>query len=123
MSTLQSYIHDVAQYGDRKIIVQLQGKDIDIKRLCHSLRHHLSNYVGRGNFRYAWFKTQQGITLLVSGNRIVADVVGTFLTTHSDAFQEHQILYCGRGIRIFEHTIAQELKHYDKSGRSFGATR
>jgi hypothetical protein len=120
---LHSYVESVALYGSRKIAVRLTGQDINIKRLCHALRHHLGNYVASGDFRCTWFKTQTGYVLLVSGSRVVADVVAKFLAGYSDAFQEHQILYCGRGINVFKQIVDQEMKGYDKTGRSYGATR
>ncbi|MGY3172345.1 hypothetical protein ACVWYU_001722 [Pseudomonas sp. TE12234] len=123
MSNLEKYIAQVAQHGNRKIAVHLTGADINMKVLCHSLRWRVADYVGRGRLRYVWFTVSDGVVLLVSGDKIVTEVVEKHLAGYLDDSQELAVLFHGRGVVAFKDVVAQQLAGYDRSGRSFGATR
>ncbi|MNP77575.1 hypothetical protein D3C76_1750310 [compost metagenome] len=60
---------------------------------------------------------------MVSGNRVVAEVVDKFLQTYAGAYQEHQVLYAGVGVKMFERASIAALVDYVPGNRSYGASR
>ncbi|MNR52151.1 hypothetical protein D3C85_1719390 [compost metagenome] len=60
---------------------------------------------------------------MVSGNRIVTEVVEKFLAGYTGAFQEHQMMYTGTGTKVFVRAVNDVLVDYVPCVRSFGASR
>lgn len=120
---LQNYINGLSQHGTHRTIATLVGDQIPVKRLCKALKMRIKDYIGLHQHRVAWFKTTQGVVLMVSGNRVVAEVVDKFLQTYAGAYQEHQVLYAGVGVKIFERASISALVDYVPGNRSYGASR
>ena len=121
--SLQEYIETLAQHGTHRVVATLIGDKIPVKPLCKALKMRIQDYVGMHRHRIAWFKTTQGLVLMVSGSRVVTDVVDTFLQTYAEAYQEHQIHYAGTGSKVFKQTVNVELADYVSCSRSYGASR
>jgi len=121
--SLQHYITTLSQHGTHRVVATLVGDKIPVKPLCKALKMRIQDYVGMHQHRIAWFKTTQGLVLMVSGSRVVTDVVDTFLQTYAGAYQEHQIRYVGTGSKVFEKTVNDALADYVPCVRSYGASR
>jgi hypothetical protein len=121
--SLQDYITTLSQHGTHRVVATLVGDKIPVKPLCKALKMRIQDYVGLHQHRIAWFKTTQGLVLMVSGSRVVTDVVDTFLQTYAGAYQEHQIHYTGTGSKVFKQTVNVELADYVPCVRSYGASR
>ena len=121
--SLQDYITTLSQHGTHRTIATLVGDKIPVKPLCKALKMRIQDYVGMHQHKIAWFKTTQGLVLMVSGSRVVTEVVERFLAGYEGAFQEFQVRYTGTGSKVFEQTVNVELADYVQFGRSFGASR
>ena len=121
--SLQDYIETLSQHGTHRTVATLVGDKIPVKPLCKALKMRIQDYVGMYQHRIAWFKTAQGLVLMVSGSRVVTDVVDTFLQTYAGAYQEHQIRYVGTGSKVFVQTVNDALVDYVPCVRSYGASR
>lgn len=121
--SLQDYIDTLSMHGTHRIVIALVGEQIPVKRLCKALKMRIQDYVGLHQHRISWFKTKHGLVLMVSGNRVVAEVVEKFLAGYTGAFQEFQVLYAGTGSKVFEHVVGDALADYVPCIRSYGASR
>ena len=122
--SLQDYIETLSQHGTHRTVATLVGDKIPVKPLCKALKMRIQDYVGMYQHRIAWFKTAQGLVLMVSGSRVVTEVVERFLAGYTTgAFQEHQIHYAGTGSKVFKQTVNVELADYVPCVRSYGASR
>ena len=122
--SLHDYITTLSQHGTHRTVATLVGDNISVKPLCKALKMRIQEYVGTHQHRIAWFKTKHGLVLMVSGSRVVADVVDKFLQTYgAGAYQEYQIRYSGTGSRVFEQTVNVELADYVSCNRSYGSSR
>lgn len=121
--SLQDYIKTLSQHGTHRVVATLVGDKIPVKPLCKALKMRIQDYVGMHQHRISWFKTTQGLVLMVSGSRVVTEVVDKFLQTYAGAFQEHQIRYAGTGSKVFEQTVNVEFADYVSCSRSYGASR
>ncbi|WP_207265146.1 hypothetical protein [Pseudomonas sp. GW101-3H06] len=120
---LMNYIETLSQHGTHRIVATLVGDQIPVKRLCKALKMRIQDYVGLHQHRIAWFKTTYGLVLMVSGGRVVAEVVEKFLAGYTGAFQEHQVLYTGVGSKVFVQAVSDALINYVPGNRSYGASR
>ena len=121
--SLQDYITTLSQHGTHRTVATLVGDKIPVKLLCKALKMRIKDYVGMHQHKIAWFKTTRGLVLMVSGSRVVTDVVNTFLQTYAGAYQEHQVLYIGTGAKVFERVVNDALGDYSSCIRSYGASR
>lgn len=120
---LIKYIETLSQHGTHRTVATLVGDQIPVKRLCKALKMRIQDYVGLRQHRISWFKTTHGIVLMVSGGRVVAEVVEKFLAGYTGAFQEYQVLYTGVGSKVFVQTVNDALVGYVPGNRSYGASR
>jgi hypothetical protein len=121
--SLENYITTLSQHGTHRVVATLVGDKIPVKPLCKALKMRIQDYVGTHQHKISWFKTTQGLVLMVSGSRVVTDVVDTFLQTYAGAYQEHQVLYAGTGSKVFERVVNEALSDYVPCIRSYGASR
>ena len=121
--SLQNYITAQSQHGTHRVVAALVGQDIPVKKLCKALKMRIQDYVGMHQHKIAWFKTAQGLVLMVSGSRIVTEVADKFLQEYAGAYQEHQISYAGTGTKVFERVVSEALSDYVPCVRSYGASR
>lgn len=124
MNKLEQYINDTAEHGTSRSAFLLTA-NVNMKVLTHSLRWLVGSYVGRAQWRYVWFRTSEGIVLLLSGSKIVTEIVQIHLASYLGESEEFTVLYSGRGIQICKDIVDQELVNYDQStpGHSFGGSR
>lgn len=121
--SLDNYIAGLSQHGTHRTVAAIVGDSIPVKPLCKALKMRIQDYVGMHQHKIAWFKTKQGLVLMVSGSRVVIEVVEKFLAGYTGAFQEHQVLYAGTGSKVFERIVSDELTDYVPCVRSYGASR
>ena len=121
--SLHNYIETLSKHGSHRVVATLVGEDIPVKTMCKALKMRIQDYVGMHQHRIAWFKTTHGLVLMVSGNWFVTEVVDKFLQTYSGAYQESQVLYSGRGSKVFKQVVDDALIDYKPCVRSFGASR
>ena len=123
LTALNGYITTLSQHGTHRAIAVLNGEKIAIKPLCQALKMRIQEYLGVHQHRIAWFKTRTGVVLMVSGNRVVTDVLEKFLSTYTGSFQEHQVLYTGTGVKLFKAIANDAFADYVPCTRSYGASR
>jgi len=121
--SLDNYITTLSQHGTHRVVATLVGDKIPVKPLCKALKMRIQDYVGMHQHKISWFKTTQGLVLMVSGSRVVTEVVERFLAGYTGAFQEHQVLYAGTGSKVFVQTVNDALADYVPCVRSYGASR
>ena len=121
--SLQNYISTLSQHGTHRTVATLIGDKIPVKPLCKALKMRIQDYVGMHQHKIAWFKTTQGLVLMVSGSRVVIEVVEKFLDGYTGTFQEHQLMYTGTGTKVFVKTANDALADYVSCARSYGASR
>ena len=118
--SLQDCITTLSQHGTHRTVATLVGDKIPVKQLCKALKMRIQDYIGMHQHKIAWFKTTQGLVLMVSGNRVVAEVVEKFLSSYDGSFQEFQIRYIGTGTKVFVQTVDAELIDYVQDGNRLG---
>jgi len=121
--SLESYINTLSQHGTHRAVATLTGEQIPVKPLCKALKMRIQDYVGMHQHKIAWFKTDQGLVLMVSGSRIVTEVVDKFLQGYEGAYQEFQINYAGTGSKIFLKAVSDAYANYVPCIRSYGCSR
>lgn len=121
--SLQDYISTLSQHGTHRTVATLVGDEIQVKPFCKALKMRIQDYVGMHQHKIAWFKTTQGLVLMVSGNRIVTEALEKFLAGYTGAFQEFQVLYSGRGKKVFKQAVTDAFTDYVPCIRSYGASR
>lgn len=121
--SLQDYISTLSQHGTHRAVATLVGDQIPVKPLCKALKMRIQDYVGMHQHKIAWFKTEQGLVLMVSGNRIVTEVLEKFLSGYAESFQEYQVLYTGRGAKVFKQAVSDAFTDYMPCIRSYGTSR
>lgn len=121
--SLQDYIDTLSQHGTHRTVVTLLGEKIPVKPLCKALKMRIQDYVGLHQHKIAWFKTDHGLVLMVSGSRVVIEVVEKFLSGYEGAFQEFHINYAGTGRKVFKQVVDVAFEGYVPCTRSYGASR
>lgn len=121
--SLQNYINTLSQHGSHRMVATLDGEQVPVKRLCKALKMRIQDYVGMHQHKIAWFRTRQGLVLMVSGSRVVTEVVEKFLSGYTGAFQEFQVVYTGTGSKVFVQTVNDALADYVPGNRSYSESR
>lgn len=121
--SLQDYVTSLSEHGSHRVVATLVGDGIPVKAMCKALKMRIQDYVGMHQHKIGWFKTAQGLVLMVSGSRIVTEAVERFLSGYTDAYQEFQVLYTGIGSKVFVQAVNGALADYVPCVRSYGASR
>jgi hypothetical protein len=119
---LQRHIHAVSTYGTHRVVVKLTGKDITLKPMMQALKAKLS-YTLDSRPLIVWFKTRDGMIVMVAGDQLVTSVVPTHFEAYEGVYEESTTLYAGRGSKVFCDIIVEQMKHYLPSRRSFASSR
>lgn len=122
--SLQDHIAMLSQHGTSRAVSTLTGEDIPVEALCKALNERIKYYVPADSHRIAWFKTTQGLVVMVAGDWIVTQIFAKFLATYKGGcLHSSEVMYSGRGVQVFKQAVNAALADYMKCRRSFGASR
>lgn len=113
---IETYIRGLIS-GPRFLTVLLPG-DTDIRKLMQVLRVRIRTIFGKETkLNYIWVRTERGIVLAVSGDRLLTAYVASFLKEKTGIYyQSLDVLHESHGAVGFERELRASLESRLTSG-------
>lgn len=123
MTRLEQRIEELSKHGTHRTIIELTGGTYPIKGFMQALKRKLLDTFDGFHHKVLWFKTSDGLVLMVAGSRFVPSVVDSHLASYEGAHQEHSVIYTGYSSSKFRAVASKMLSDWQFSYRSFGGSR